>query len=180
MYQPRILARGKSLLRDPATGLSNLAGAADTWHVLAPGPPDERYEISGLAIAIAGDGVLGHLERFGGEGGSLEIGVDVFDGYVGLRDIASLTPVEIRDGFQWRAGTHNGTEAFLEAGARTDGSDRVGLKGLPRVLTGGSIAQAQWESDPIGAPVRRLSRRAVMGRSAAAGRRRGDHRPADP
>lgn len=145
MRQPRILSRSETLLRDPATGASNLAGAAGTWFELRPRRRDERFDVSMLGMAITGPDLLKNLDRFGGAAGSIEIAVEVDDEYGAVRDMAALTPETVSTGAEWNRGTHSGTIADREAGAQRDGSNRVGLRGTPAPL-GVNPGPAQWTS----------------------------------
>jgi|LNAP01.1.fsa_nt_gb hypothetical protein len=149
MHQPRILSRAESLLRLPGSGAANLAAAAGQWHELAPRFSDERFEISGLSIMLAGKDLLSNMQDFCGAAATLEFGSSLFDGYSDLRDLLTLVPVVIATGQDWKRGSHQRTRADPEAGFLTDGSPRVALKGEPELLAFAAPAQAVWESEEI-------------------------------
>ena len=145
--QPRILSRDETLLRLPS-GSSNLAANPDQWHSLTPRFEDERFEISSLAFTIAGPQLLQSLESFAGSAGTLELAIDGFDGYGSLRDLASLVPQVLNSGLDWNAGNHLLTFADAEAGQARDGSQRVGLRGLP-VRGPAPAQQPAWTSSVL-------------------------------
>jgi hypothetical protein len=64
MHQPRILSRAESLLRLPGTGTSNLVATLGQWHEFGPRFKDERFEIIGLSIMLAGTNLLANLQDF--------------------------------------------------------------------------------------------------------------------
>lgn len=148
MRQVRILSRAESLLREPGTGNSNLAAAQGTWFELSPRRADERYELSMLGLTVAGAGVTSNLDGFGGAVGQLELAVDVHDGYSAVRDMAALTPETFGAEGEWGRGAHTGTFADREAGVALDGSDRVGLRGMPAAISA-SPGPAQWTSPTL-------------------------------
>ena len=145
MRQERILSRPEALLRDPATGASNLAASSGSWFELKPQQRDERYDISMLGLTLAGPGLLSNLDALGGAAGQLDIAVDVLDGYGAVRDLAGLTPEVLGSENEWRLGTHSGTFADREAGGQLDGSERIGLRGAPVALSA-NPNPAQWSS----------------------------------
>jgi hypothetical protein len=146
--QVRILSRGESLLREPGTGNSNLAAAQGTWFELSPRRADERYELSMLGLTVAGPGVTSNLDGFGAAAGQLELAVHVHDGYSAVRDMAALTPETFGADGEWGRGAHTGTFADREAGGALDGSDRVGLRGMPAPISA-SPGPAQWTSPTL-------------------------------
>lgn len=149
MHQQRILSRTEALLRDPASGQSNLAATPGQWHELGPARADERFEVASLGLTLAGPGLLAHLDGFAGAAGRLEFGIDLFDGYGLVRDLAALVPYHLASGPEWQAGTHTGTHAASDAGMLADGSSRLGLKGLPQLFAFAAPAAASWESAEI-------------------------------
>lgn len=172
MHQQRILSRGESLLRLPASGNANLATAPGQWFELAPRFADERFEISGLALVIAGDGLLAHLQDFCGAAGTLEIAGDLFDGYGTLRNLLGQVPLMIASAQDWKTGTHQGTRVDVEAGTLADGSARAALRGEAEIFAFAAPAQAVWESAEIplryASSVTGLSWDAALLRDAAA------------
>jgi hypothetical protein len=149
MFQARMLSRAEGLLRHPSTGSANLAAAPDEWHLVAPRFADERFDVGALGMTIAGGGLLTNLASFGGSGGAIEIAVDLSDGYGGVRDMVGLTPHVVSAAADWAAGTFDRSFADIEAGARSDATDRVGLRGLPVASPAASPASAAWTSAPI-------------------------------
>ncbi|MCW5736971.1 MAG: hypothetical protein KIS73_22790 [Enhydrobacter sp.] len=173
MHQPRILSRAESLLRLPGSGATNLAAGNGQWHELAPRFDDERFEINGLAITLAGKDLLANLQDFCGSSGILEIGSHLFDGYSSRRDLLATAPIVIGSGQDWKRGTHRNTRADPEAGQLVDGSPRVALRGEPELLALLAPSQAVWESEEIalryGSRVLALSWDAALLRDASAG-----------
>ena len=176
--QVRILSRAESLLRDPVTGSSNLAAAQGTWFELSPPRADERYELSMLGLTIAGPGVTSNLDGFGGTAGQLELAVNVHDGYSAVRDMAALTPETFGADGEWGRGAHTGTFADREAGVALDGSDRVGLRGMPAAVSA-SPGPARWTSPTLDVLLGDRDRRRLVGVLAAARSVRQHSRSAD-
>ena len=151
MHQSRILGRGEALLRDPRSGASNLAAAPGTWFELAPAARDERYETTSLALTLAGRGLLSSAAALGGSGATLEVAVEVDDGYGRVRDVAALVPHHTAAAREWSLGLHEGTMCDPRAGSALDGSARAGLRGEPPPANaaGGFPAAARWTGPPV-------------------------------
>lgn len=165
MHQPRILSRAESLLRLPGTGATNLAVGNGQWHELAPRFDDEYFEITSLAITLAGKNLLANLQDFCGSSGIFEIGSHLFDGYSSQRDLLRTTPILVASGQDWKRGSHSNTRADAEAGQVVDGSPRVALRGEPELLPVFAPSQAVWESEEI--PLRYGSRVVALSWDAA-------------
>jgi hypothetical protein len=131
MHQARILGRREALLRDPASGASNLAAAPGTWFQLSPVGRDERYELGALGFRCAGEGLLDNAATWAGGDAVLELALEIEDGYGRVRDVASLVPHHTSLAIEWRRGVHEGTVVDPEAGRSLDGSSRAGLRGRP-------------------------------------------------
>jgi hypothetical protein len=145
MQQPRILTRDETLLREPA-GSSNLVANAGAWYGLGPRFSDERFDVSAVSITLVGSNLLSNLDSFCGNPGTIELGVLGFDGYGALRDLAGQCPQVLNSSEDWNAGSHTRTFADAEAGPRRDGSNRVGLRGVPIRAVNPGPAPAVWTS----------------------------------
>lgn len=148
MHQPRVLSRGEALLRDWGTGSSNLAAAPNVWHTIGPRFTDERFNVGALVFTIAGQDLLSNIDAFGGAA-ALEVGIELSDEYGAVRDMATVVPLSIASGQEWKSGTHAGTQVYTEAGTLTDGSARVGLRGVLILSPVGAPSEARWDSEPI-------------------------------
>jgi|GEM_PF-3513504 len=149
MFEPRLLSRHEALLRDPATGQSNLAAAPAVWHEFAPVFADEVIDVGSLGLIGHGQDLLAHLDSFGGQPARLEIAVEVEDGYGRPRDLASLTPHRIESGEDWREGRFTDSLLDPDAGRIADGSERLALRGTDRFLPSNPPTVGSWTSAPI-------------------------------
>ena len=108
MFQPRMLARGEAILRDPATGGTNLAAAPDIWHELRPRHEGERFEILAVSLLLGGANLLSRLDALGDSAGTIEFGMFGFDGYGTLRDMAATSPQVLSSADEWNEGKVTG------------------------------------------------------------------------
>jgi hypothetical protein len=192
MFQPRMLARGEAILRDPATGGTNLAAAPDIWHELRPRHEGERFEILAVSLLLGGANLLSRLDALGDSAGTIEFGMFGFDGYGTLRDMAATSPQVLSSADEWNEGVHQNTFADAEAGRQRDQSLRTGLRAVPlrgiaspapasgrwtsgvlEVRYGQSLAGLSWDCwtlrDPAGATIAPPTVELRMGNRSAAG-----------
>jgi len=143
MFQNRALGREETLLRYPADQSANLVAHPGEWHVLAPQYQDEYWRVTSFNLILAGPGLLTQLRGFGGAAGSLGFGLDLFDGYGPVRNLAPIVFQATESPRDWNQGQHNGTLVDLAAGNYDNGKPRAGLRGDVRQAALGSVV---WRS----------------------------------
>ena len=143
MFQNRALGREETLLRHETDRSPNLLDHPGEWYVLAPQYSDEHWRITSFNLVIAGPGLLTQLRGFGGAGGDLEFGLDLYDGLGSTRNMAPVVFHASESAKDWKAGHHNGTVMDLAAGVYDNGNPRAGLRGDLRQPRASSV----WTSE---------------------------------
>src|SRR6266851_9854064 len=101
MFQSRALGREETLLRYSADGSTNLVDHPDQWYAVRPRYLDECWKVSSLNVVLAAPDLLKHFRGFGGPGGSLEFGLDLYDGFGSVRNLAPIVFQSIETPKEW-------------------------------------------------------------------------------
>lgn len=149
MFQNRALGREETLLRYPTDQSTNLLDHVGEWYLLAPQYPDENWRITSFNLILAGPGLLKELRGIGGATGALEFGLDLYDGFGSVRNLAPVVFHATESPKEWNDGHHIGTLVDLAAGNYENGQPRAGLRGDIRQVALGTVS---WQSP--GLPVR--------------------------
>lgn len=148
MWENRSLAPAEGTLRH-TSGATNLSMYPGDWFSLAPRAAEEQISLSGLEIILSGQGLLEHIEGFGGTNASFEIALHLRDRFGSVHDLAAKTLYTIETAAEWQAGTHHGTMMDPHAGNLPQEASRAGLRGADLLPGQPEPPSVSWTSPRI-------------------------------